>query len=276
VVNNANRGFLADNVGYGLLVGDASVGVFISDAGTGADITAEFNGVTIDSGRNGVEVDTDNASYYGGRFRNTATGGAGLYVSGGGNNAPDIVLGTSGPGDDGRIYSDPALPSSDIFLVSQDGIRFDLDNNGGEDGSFEIYDEANNRILNLDEAGNLALDGSLSENSDRAAKRDIEAIDPLAILKALREVPIQSWSYNDTPGVRHLGPMAQDFHAAFGLGAEATSIATIDRDGVALAAIQALYDLTLAKDARIAELEAQQGALLMRLEALERGAVAGR
>ena len=47
-------------------------------------------------------------------------------------------------------------------------------------------------------------------------------------------------SFRSDPDIRHIGPVAQDFHAAFGVGADDKHIAAIDRDGVALAAIQAL------------------------------------
>jgi hypothetical protein len=46
--------------------------------------------------------------------------------------------------------------------------------------------------------------------------------------------------------------MAQDFQAAFALGESNTSIATVDADGVALAAIQGLYDLVQEQKERIA------------------------
>jgi hypothetical protein len=39
--------------------------------------------------------------------------------------------------------------------------------------------------------------------------------------------------------VRHIGPMAQDFYAAFGVGEDDRHITSIDEDGVALAAIKA-------------------------------------
>ena len=60
-----------------------------------------------------------------------------------------------------------------------------------------------------------------------------------------------------------MGPMAQDFHAAFGLGVSDKLIDTIDPDGVALAAIQGLHALVQEKDAEIDELRAR----LERLEA---------
>ena len=53
-------------------------------------------------------------------------------------------------------------------------------------------------------------------------------------------LPISTWSYDDEPGVRHMGPMAQDFSAAFQLGADDRHIFTLDANGVTMASIQAL------------------------------------
>lgn len=83
--------------------------------------------------------------------------------------------------------------------------------------------------------------GSWSSLSDRRLKTAIQAVDTGAILDRLLATPISTWSYiAQGEGIRHLGPMAQDFAAAFGLGENDTTIATIDADGVALAAIQGL------------------------------------
>ena len=77
--------------------------------------------------------------------------------------------------------------------------------------------------------------------SDRHLKQDFERIDPSDVLSRVSTLPISEWSYkNDAPGVRHLGPMAQDFQAAFRVGDSDRYIHPIDADGVALAAIQAL------------------------------------
>jgi hypothetical protein len=82
------------------------------------------------------------------------------------------------------------------------------------------------------------------------------------VLKAVASMPITTWNYKaNDDSVRHMGPMAQDFHDAFGLGASETMIETIDPDGVALAAIQGLDqrmdDVVADKDAEIAELRAE-------------------
>ena len=83
--------------------------------------------------------------------------------------------------------------------------------------------------------------GSWSSLSDRNAKHHFEAVDGEAVLGALLSVPVQRWSYrSQDPGIRHMGPTAQDFRAAFGLGESATTITGVDVDGVNMAAIQAL------------------------------------
>jgi len=105
--------------------------------------------------------------------------------------------------------------------------------------------------------------------SDRSAKTDFEPVRPEEILAKLAALPIQSWRYtNETTGVRHVGPMAQDFKATFGLGTSDTAIGIVDEGGVALTAIQGLNQkLEAQMKTRQAELEA----LKLRLETLERG-----
>ena len=102
--------------------------------------------------------------------------------------------------------------------------------------------------------------------SDRNAKRDITAVDDRAVLQSLMRVPMSTWSYNtDGAAVRHLGPMAQDFHAAFGLGATDKAYDPIDAHGVAFSSIRALYQLMQVQDARIEKLERENAALRARL-----------
>ena len=68
--------------------------------------------------------------------------------------------------------------------------------------------------------------------------------------------------------------MAQDFHAAFGIGPDDKHIATVDADGVALAAIQGLNEKVEVRsqrsEDRIQKLEAENAELKARLEKLER------
>jgi len=100
--------------------------------------------------------------------------------------------------------------------------------------------------------------------SDRELKEGFADVDQKEILNKVAELPISSWHYKgEDASVIHIGPVAQDFHSAFQLGANTTSITPTDLDGVALVAIKALITELEERDRRIAELEA-------RLEVLEK------
>ncbi len=93
--------------------------------------------------------------------------------------------------------------------------------------------------------------------SDRDSKEAFAAINPRTVLEKVSALPITEWKYKaETDGTRHLGPVAQDFHAAFGLnGPDDKHIATVDEEGVALAAIQGLNQKLNEKDAEIQALK---------------------
>jgi len=79
--------------------------------------------------------------------------------------------------------------------------------------------------------------------SDSSAKTNIRPIDGDDVLNKLAALPVTRWSYKaEDDGVDHIGPMAQDFYNAFGLGHDETKISSLDPSGVALAAIKALYE----------------------------------
>jgi hypothetical protein len=104
----------------------------------------------------------------------------------------------------------------------------------------------------------LSDGGVWINNSDRDSKTQLRAVDTASVLSKVAALPISTWRYKSENGQRHLGPMAQDFHAAFGLGADERHIATIDEDGVALAAIQGMYrQLVSDKAALESRLESQ-------------------
>jgi hypothetical protein len=122
----------------------------------------------------------------------------------------------------------------------------------------------------LTEHGRLAevtLGGSPVDESDRNAKEGFEAVDPRAVLAAAAALPIERWSYKGET-VRHLGPMAQDFAAAFGLGPDDRHIFPLDAAGVALAALQGLHDLVRTQGARLERLEREVAALRAEARAL--------
>lgn len=94
--------------------------------------------------------------------------------------------------------------------------------------------------------------------SDRNIKENFKAVDSMAVLKHLAMLPVETWNYQfEDPEVRHIGPMAQDFAAAFAVGGDDKTINMVDANGVAVAAIQALYKLNEEKDIQIAKMQDQ-------------------
>jgi trimeric autotransporter adhesin len=118
--------------------------------------------------------------------------------------------------------------------------------------------------------------GIWSNASDKNRKTDFKEIDARAVLDRLAVLPVRQWRYtNEATSIKHVGPVAQDFQAAFGLGDDDKTIGTIDADGVALAAIQGLNqklgDRSRQADLRVERLEAENAELrheLIELKAL--------
>jgi hypothetical protein len=179
------------------------------------------------------------------------------------------------------------------FSGTPSSFRVSLDGSGGPemkvnaDGSVAMG-PGGTANFDLDTAGNLEIAGTLTEMSSRTAKHDIEPVDEIKVLNALIALPIAEWSYSsDKSGARHLGPMAEDFSAAFGLGGSSSHLAPRDVAGVALAAVKAVAGKLQEKENRIERLtnrvseltadyrianerlRAENAALTSRLEQLE-------
>jgi hypothetical protein len=142
--------------------------------------------------------------------------------------------------------------------------------------SDSVFPSANNQVVmrgcggvkvftnqGLTSGVELAAGGSgWSAVSDRNRKENFLAMDGEELLSRLRSVPVTSWNYRtQDAAIRHMGPMAQDFRAAFGLGERALMINSVDIDGVNMAAAQALDARTTAQAQRIETLEASNAAL---------------
>jgi hypothetical protein len=95
--------------------------------------------------------------------------------------------------------------------------------------------------------------------SDRNAKEDFAPVSAQTALAKVTAAPITEWNYKtDAAGQKHIGPMAQDFHAAFGLnGIDDKRISNVDEGGMALATIQGLNEKLEQKQAEITELKAR-------------------
>jgi hypothetical protein len=145
-------------------------------------------------------------------------------------------------------------------------------------GSLDIVGagtSSTNRKIQFYCEGGANFTGPVNPPSDRNLKQDFQAVNALDVLNRVVSLPIQAWVYKFDESKRHIGPVAQDFHAAFGLnGADDKHIATVDADGVALAAIQGLNEKVESgkqkAETRIERLEVENAELKQRLEALEK------
>jgi len=150
------------------------------------------------------------------------------------------------------------------FQITEDGGISIRRGPGGPDADKAI------QVGNSATTGNgahLTNTGVWTNASSRAFKDGFRSVDPRAILDRLIELPIAHWHYRGQTEVRHLGPTAEDFRAAFGLGHDERYIGAVDADGVALAAIQGL---NAKLDADNAELRDELSALRAEMDELRR------
>lgn len=270
------------------------------DATVGGGSNNEVNttGGTISGGINNLIAISSPWATISGGYGNTATG-TGSVIGGGNGNSTTNSYSTVGGGD--------ANVASKQFATVPGGARNTADGNyafaagrrakANHTGAFVWGDSSdadvvstNNNSVTLRASGGYRLfsngalsagvflgagDNSWASISDRYAKKNFQPADGREILDKLVQVPIHRWNYkSEAEGdVPHLGPMAQDFKAAFYPGRDDKSITTLEFDGVALAAIQGLNEKVEHKAQhaarRIKELETENAALQARLESVE-------
>lgn len=207
-----------------------------------------------------------------------ARAGGGVLLNGAfaNGNADDVVIGTRPA---------PADADADLVLRSRTGKTGRLYVRES-DGAVVLSATTNNDTKILLGVGtpaagrflatsandaHLTTGGTWTNGSSRAFKHAFEAIDAGDMLARVLALPLSRWQYRDSSEGVHLGPMAEDFAAAFGLGSGTQHISTVDADGVALAAIQGLNEkLVRENDALQAQLSAQAAALDAALARLAR------
>ena len=139
----------------------------------------------------------------------------------------------------------------------------------------------NNRFINTSIGARLTNGGNWTNASSRALKHAFAAVDASAVLNRVLALPLGRWKYLNAEGEGwHLGPAAEDFSEAFGLGASAQHITSVDANGVALVAVQGLaeriereqretLDALERENARLHEALARLNARLMRMDGWE-------
>ena len=273
-------------------------GGFNNQAGNGSGSTSDRNHATVGGGINNTasgysatvgggwsNTASNFAATVGGGYNNTASGYS-ATVGGGYNNTASDSIATVGGGINNTASGSYATVGGGIdntaagdysFVVGRRAKNNDTNHKGvflfadSTDADFnstmanEFAARANGGFRFVSSSGTCTTTGGgWSCTSDRNAKTNFAMVDARQVLLKVSGLPIQTWSFKDNTAIRHMGPMAQDFYAAFGLGQDDKTISTIDLDGVALASIQGLYHLLQEKDAEIAVLEKQVATLQSR------------
>jgi hypothetical protein len=209
--------------------------------------TASGEGAVVDGGFNSTASGTF-ATIPGGYVNNAA----GTYSFAAGARA-------SAANEGAFVWSDGS--DGDTILTSSRAYQFLARASGG----FTLYTNAASSVGAQLAAGS----GTWASLSDRNAKTNIAPLDDAAVLDKVAALPISRWSYKSEHGVRHVGPMAQDFYAAFRVGEDDKHITSIDEDGVALASIKALHAENGALHADNETLHAENALLRRQLAAMK-------
>ena len=243
--------------------------------GGGYDNNIATNGyATISGGYSNYT--TGYASTVAGGYGNTA---AGDYSFAGGNGA--IAYGNRSFVWNSFPSSNYVTGSNEFYVFADNGFSVDYDNqlstgNGdrwvyiGRGFGGGVFDRVSATISTWTGAY-LSDGGTWTSSSDRARKENFAPVDSRSVLDKVAALPVQTWNYTNEPaGLRHMGPVAQDFHAAFGLnGPDDTHIAEVDEGGVVLAAIQGLNQKVEELKTELNRRDAENAELQQRMEALE-------
>ena len=235
---NAARTSSYATVGGG--IGDTA-SAYASTVSGGQSNTASNNYSTVSGGQGNTA--SGYGSTVGGGFDNVASG---LYSYAAGRRAKANHNGSF-------VWAD----QTDSDFASTDSNQFNVRASGGT----RIFSNtALTTGVTLSAGG-----GAWVMVSDSTVKRNIRLVDEFDILEKVASLPISRWNYEtQSPDIEHIGPMAQDFYAIFGVGEDERGISTLDPDGVSLAAIKAL----LKKNNLLAE---EMKKLRDRIEKLEKG-----
>jgi hypothetical protein len=191
-------------------------------------------------------------------FTVLATGGAYFYTTASG---VDVVIDNSGDLDFGtttrqmiNLYSTSygiGVQANDEYFRTAGQFYWYLN---GSHNNANGNSGGGSTLMSLSASG-LYVNTTFVSASDRNLKENFQPINPEQVLERVSALPISKWNYKLDAGTEHLGPMAQDFYAAFNIGPDDKHIAVIDEGGVALAAIQGLNQKLNEKDAEIQDLK---------------------
>ncbi len=258
-----------------------------STVGGGSNNIASGNLATISGGGGFPNIASGSASTIGGGSRNETSGtgstvGGGTFneasglaatVSGGGTNMAEGDFSVVPGGNENHAAGENSFAAGHMATAAHDGSFVWADSSPSDragprrfsstnDNQFSVRSAGGTRIFS-DNAASVGVElmpgaNAWSVLSDRNRKENVTPVKAKEILYRLSRIPITQWNLkSQDPSIHHLGPMAQDFYAAFGLGESDRSISTSDADGVAFISIQALHLITKEQEAHMVTLRQQ-------------------
>lgn len=241
IILGGTNNLVADNAGYSLAAGRRSrvnhLGAFVFADGQNASFASAGENTFNIRAAGGIHVSSDTSQYFGSTVRQMLN-----------------LWGTSyGVG----------VQSSTLYFRTDDTGGFSWFRGGVHSNNANSPGTGGVEMMRLN-SGGLRVNGTFVSASDRNLKENFKPVNARAVLEKVAALPLSEWNYKEDRASRHVGPMAQDFYAAFGVGPDDKHIATVDADGVALAAIQGLNQKLAEqsaalheRDARIARLESE-------------------
>jgi hypothetical protein len=246
--NQNNAGSPYATVGGGLHNSASGAGAFVGGGG--------FNGATFAG-----NTASGNATTVGGGYDNRASGNWATIPGGLGNGAVmsyTLAAGRRAQANHDGVFVWGDSTNADIHSSGKD--QFIVRANGGIAFVTATVDFTPTLgagvFITTSTRAYLSTGGMWTNASDKNLKANFAQVDARDILARVSSLPVQTWNYRaEDANVRHIGPTAQDFYAAFNVGRDDKSIGTVDADGVALAAIQGLNQENQDLKARVAALE---------------------
>jgi hypothetical protein len=217
------------------------------------------------------------------QFLIRANGGVGININNPGNglNSPASLYVQGGQTGIGNSFDFPTVLLQNTNTSANNGPALRIVNGGGTNaygalsvscqvvpgagvGLLASFGNSDSFVCMISNEGSIYSSGTVYSKgvaltSDRNAKENFTVVDRQTILAKIAALPVTEWNYkDDAANTKHIGPVAQDFEAAFGLnGGDDKRISVVDEGGVALAAIQGLNQKVDEKEAKIAAQESR-------------------
>ncbi|HEX8514904.1 MAG TPA: tail fiber domain-containing protein, partial [Bacteroidia bacterium] len=239
--------------------GDNALASGVSSIAIGsATIASGYSAIALGRGSSASDSGAVALTYHGSAGRYAVA--FGYYTKASGRNS--VAMGTSASTNGYKgsfVFADITKQTTSPSTLSTADNQFMAKASGG----FIFYTDMNTTMGVTLPAGG----GSWASISDKNKKNNFRKVNTSDVLNKIATLEITTWNYKtQDPSIRHIGPMAQDFYALFGLGENETSISTVDIDGINMAAIQALIKVTGELEQKSSQIEI----LLKKLEEVKK------